>query len=84
MRDTVMAKWFDNDFFARNDSEPKYKVGQIVYVKFDIEQPGKIESVIPDRYGPPKYMIRVHEGGYVNNRKKGELVRFSEEDIYPN
>ena len=66
----------------RGDAAPKYHVGQVVYVKYDIEQPGKIVEVIEQRYGETRYKIRVHEGGYVNNRRQGDVVSFSESDIF--
>jgi autotransporter adhesin len=67
---------------AANASRTKYKVGQTVWVKYDIEQAGRIERIQEDRYGPPRYYVRVHEGGYVNNRRKGELVPFDEDSIW--
>lgn len=71
------------DALVKVDAGPKYKVGQHVFVKYDIEQVGKIEKVINDRWADEtQYEIRVHEGDYVNNRSRGAVVTFSESEIF--
>lgn len=55
----------------------KYKVGDKVFVKYDIEQPGIIVKI--DRSA---YYVRVFQGEYVQDRREGVVVPFSASEIW--
>lgn len=63
-------------------SDKEYKVGDVVGVKYDVEQGGKIEKIEKQRFGETRYFVRLFSGEYVEDKVNGDLVPFLEEDFF--
>jgi len=56
-----------------------FRIGEWVWVKFDVEQQAKIEDINGN-----DLFCRVFDGHYIDDSEKGEIVRFRKDEVWKN